>query len=206
MRRRRYRFRGWRLRRARHRPADDVRADRRHGLPRRRLSRGLRARARRGGVLRPGRLQLPLRHPCRDHHGRSRNRRGAAHGLLFGGGCGAGDQPARGRRPAPRGRRPGHRPGAAGGCALRPGVGPASLRLVHGLRATARRRSARLRARQPRDADRDQPARGQGRGRGSAPAGRRPRSATPFSMRSGTWASAMSRCRSRPSASGAQFV
>ena len=41
------------LRRARHRPADDLRGDRRHGLSRRQLPRWLRARAGRGGVLRP---------------------------------------------------------------------------------------------------------------------------------------------------------
>ena len=45
MRRGGHRLRLRRLRRARHRPAHDVRGNRRHGLSRRRLSRGLRARA-----------------------------------------------------------------------------------------------------------------------------------------------------------------
>ena len=134
----------------------------------------LRARAGGSGVLRPRRLQLSLRHPCGRGHRRWRDRRGAAHRLLLGGGRRSGDQPAGGRRPAPRRHRPGHRPGPAGGHPLRPGVGPASQRLLHGLRDAARRRPARLRPRRARDADRDQPARRQGRGRARhlRPAGR----------------------------------
>ena len=82
---------------------------------------------------------IPLRHPCRDRHRRSRDRAGASDRLLFGRGCRPGDQSAGRRRPASRGGRPGHRAGPSGAGALRSRIRPAPDRLVHGLRDAAGR-------------------------------------------------------------------
>ena len=89
-------------------------------------------------------------------------------------------QPDGRRRPGAWRDRPGRRPGSAGARALRPEVGPAPRRVVHGLRAAARRRPAVLRARLQPDPLHDQPARRQGRGRGAVAAF--PPSATRSSM------------------------
>ena len=75
-------------------------------------------------------------------------------------------QPAAARGPGPRRHRAGHRPGAARARGLRSRQRATPVRLVHGLRHAARRRSSVLRFLDPQRAVDGQPARRQGRRRG----------------------------------------
>ena len=108
--------------------------------------------------------------PERLPHGRGRGRPGYRHDR---------GRPLRGVRRRRQGGEPddrarpgawrrgaGHRPGGARAHRLRPGMRPAAVRQLHGLRPAARRRPAGHRGRVHRGALRDQSARREGRGRG----------------------------------------
>ena len=133
-----------------------------------------------------------------------RDRRGRDPALQRRRRCRHGDEPAIARGPDLRRHRAGRGPGADGGHPLRPGLGPAADRLLHGLRDAAGRQPLGDPLRKQPGADRDQPARRQGCGRSRQCRRAARRSATRWSTPSPRSASATSKCPPPPSASGAR--
>src|SRR4029077_18032180 len=99
--------------------------------------------------------RFSLRRPCLRGRDRSADRRARACALYGGRRRRPRHQPDGGRRPDPRRRRAGHRPGAVGVLHLRR-ARPAAVGVVHGLRHAARRSFALVHHRYPRSAVADQ--------------------------------------------------